>query len=81
MLAVCRTNNKLARQFCNVECLVLHLGNNIGIVVMGLGVSAYLNLFINHVSSIQSPSCLPFFLYHPYMPLFLNSQALLPWAY
>ena len=38
---------------------------------MGLGVSAYSNLFINHASCIQSLSCLPFFLYHPYMPLFL----------
>ena len=41
---------------------------------MGLGVSAYSNLFINNASCIQSLSCLPFFLYHPYMPLFLNSQ-------
>ena len=27
---------------------------------------------------IPSLSCLPFFLYHPYMPLFLNSHYLLP---
>ena len=37
---------------------------------MGLGVSACSNVFINHASCIPSLSCLPFFLYHPYMPLF-----------
>ena len=41
-----------------------------GDCVMGLGVSVCLNLFINHAPCIPSLSCLPFFLYHPYMPLF-----------
>ena len=45
--------------------------------VIGLGMSAYSNLFINHASCIHSLSCLPFFLYHHYnMPLCLNSQDL-----
>ena len=35
---------------------------------MGLGVSVYSNLFVNHASCIPSLSCLPF--YHPYMPFF-----------
>ena len=38
--------------------------------VMGLGVSACSNLFINRASCIPSLSCLPFFLYHHYMPLY-----------
>ena len=36
---------------------------------MRSGVSACSNLFINYASCIQSLSCLPFFLYHPYMHL------------
>ena len=55
----------ISSEYCNCQCLILHLGNNIGI-----GVSASSNLFINHASCIPSLSCLPFFLYHPYMPLF-----------
>ena len=39
--------------------------------VMGLGVS---DLLVNHASCIPSLSCLPFFLYHPYIPLCLNSD-------
>ena len=39
--------------------------------VIRLGVSACSNVFINHASCIPSLSCLPFFLYHPYMPLLL----------
>ena len=35
--------------------------------VMGSGVSAYSNLFINHASCFPYLSCLPFFLYHIYM--------------
>ena len=41
------------------------------------GVSVLLNLFINHASCIPSLSCLPLFLYPPYMPLFNNGHDLI----
>ena len=35
--------------------------------MIGLGVSLCSNLFVNHVARIPSLSCVPSYLYHPYM--------------
>ena len=49
--------------------------------VMGSWVSACSNLFNNHAWCIPSLSCLPFFLYHPFMPLFFLFAGFLIYLY